>query len=132
MSLPISNLDNTAVFSLPFKSGNFVSAEIVNLDMTQKLYSWYSSYNNSLIYPNFPITNYSSLLKFSNQITQILKPDSTIDFDLLANTPSGCPTININLKYGVVFDNSLIGLPQSNQFQYDPSVQSRPKCTNIT
>ena len=132
MSMPLSPIDNTVAFDIPFNGGNFVSAEIVNLDLQQKIYSQYSSYNNYLIYPNFPITNYLSLNKFTKNLTQILQTDSTIDYDLITTTPTGVPTLNINFKYGIIFDNSLVGYAPSNQFKYDAHVSSRPKCTNIS
>ena len=73
-----------------------------------------------------------SLNKFVNRITSILHSDSTIDYDFVDTHPVGCPTLNINLKYGIIFDNSLIGMAQSNNFHYSPKQPTRPKCTNIS
>ena len=131
LSKHISPLDSTVVFDIPFTGGNLISTEVVNLDLSQRTYSYYSSYNNFLIFPNYPITNSISLSKFVNRITSTLHSDSTIDYDLLTTHPTGCPTLNINFKYGILFDNSLVGLASSNTFDYSPTKPTRQKCTNI-
>lgn len=120
-------------------------------------YNEYIIYPNFAIESKNDLFNFektlNTLLYYSGDYTSDFTNDSTIDstsdttidstnlltlsinipnYDLIAASPIGAPVLNSNFKYGIIFDNSLIGAQISNEFTYSATSTDRTSCTDIT
>lgn len=134
IKLPI---DQTSVIvNLPFEDSTISGFETFELKREKSVCMQYSSFNNYLIIPSYRILYENDIIKFANDIWKWGNDSSNLiydfNFDLFLHNPIISPALNKNFKFNLTFDQSLVGMPNSNSFIYSPKKRKIPKATNIT
>lgn len=126
--------DNTSIIiNNPFTETEIIDSKLLKTNSAPVITFQYSSYNEYMIIPKNNLDDgiidfITDIYKFEDDST---KTENSFNYDINCFTPSTLISMNKNLKYNVTFDSSLLGVRNTNQFQYKTNQKYWPNYTNI-
>jgi hypothetical protein len=118
--------DSTSLLlNKPFEDTTISMSETRKMHPTPSIEMYYSSYNDHLILPKNELMSDENFMKFATDIYKFANDTTKTEYDhsyeLYLFNPSALVSLNKNFKFNFHFDSSLLGVKNTNDFQWNPN-----------